>query len=656
MCGIAGFIDLTRSTPKDELERLAMAMADAITHRGPDGFGVWGEAETGAGLGQRRLSIIDLSSAGRQPMFSPDGRFVIVYNGEIYNFQDIRNELESAGLAPEWRGHSDTEVLLAAVQAWGLERTLKRTTGMFALALFDRSERVLHLARDRMGEKPLYYGKMRGTILFGSELKALRAHPAFAGEVDPSALLAYLRLQYVPAPLCIYDSVRKLPPGTVLTLSLDPDAPLPEPRAYWSMKDAAARAMADPFTGTEDQAVDALDGLLRTVVGNQMISDVPLGAFLSGGIDSSLVTALMQAQSDRPVRTFTIGFTDKAYDESKDSAAVARHLGTDHTELTASPDDGLEVIARLPELFDEPFADASQIPTFLVSRLTRAHVSVCLSGDGGDEMFAGYNRHFWAPALLDRFGPLPRVLRQGLAAGLSALSPSAWNRIFSALDPVLPERFRQRMPGYKLHKLAEVLPASGPEDMYRRLTAVRQHPERLLARGGDAGAARRLPEHPDFGPGRNGFTRFMQYMDAATYLPDDIMVKVDRAAMGVSLESRAPYLDHRVFEFAWRLPMSMKTGQGKGKLILRRLLSRYVPESLFERPKMGFGVPIDAWLRGPLRSWAEGLLNEKRMADRGLINPAPVRAAWKTHLSGRRDLHYPLWNILMFQAWLERWN
>jgi asparagine synthase (glutamine-hydrolysing) len=654
MCGITGFLHFGPGPDRDEAQRRLRAMTDTLAHRGPDADGLFLDPESGVGLGHRRLAIVDLSPQGVQPMESASGRFITVFNGEIYNYQELRAELEAAGQAPVWRGSSDTEVMLALFEACGVGEALARCTGMFALALWDRRERTLFLARDRMGEKPLYYGFGHGpdgpAFLFGSELKSLRPHPALDPAIDRAALAQYLRLHYVPAPRSILKSVRKLPAGTWLAVPAS-GASRPEPRAYWTLAGAVEAGLSQPFAGSEEEASRDLEQALRRTVRGQMVADVPLGAFLSGGVDSSLVVALMQAESARPVRTFTIGFGEAAYDESREAARVAAHLGTDHTELRARPEDGLAVVEGLADIYDEPFSDASQIPTFLVSRLTREHVTVALSGDGGDEIFAGYNRHFWGAALWGRLGGLPPALRGIGGAALRALSPTAWNRIFGLAGPLLPGRLRQRLPGYKLHKLADLLPAKDRADFYRRMVSNWQRPE-LVARDRDPG----LPDWPEAPANCTGFTAWMQFTDAATYLPDDIMAKVDRASMAVSLETRAPYLDHRVVEAAWRLPLSMKVADGQGKRILRRILDRFVPRELIDRPKMGFGVPIDAWLRGPLREWAEGLLEPGRMERQGFLDPAPVRAAWAEHQSGRADHHYRLWNVLMFQAWLERWG
>jgi len=655
MCGIAGFIGIDRSKNRERLDEVARRMTDQLRHRGPDDAGVWADPEAGVALGHRRLSIVDLSPHGHQPMLSSCGRYVLVFNGEIYNHRELRRELEAtSAVALPWRGHSDTETMLAAFQGWGVEGAVRRFVGMFAFALWDRRERVLHLVRDRLGEKPLYFGWQGDTFLFGSELKALRAHPRWRGAVNRDALALFLRLSYLPAPHTIYREIRALKPGTLLTMRFGQTAhlpgALPEPVAYWSARSAAENGVRTPFAGSEAEAVEGLDRLLRRAVGQQMVADVPLGAFLSGGIDSSTVVSLMQAQSARPVRTFTIGFEQAAYNEALHAREVARHLGTEHTELRVTAADALKVIPRLPTLYDEPFGDVSQIPTYLVSQLTRRHVTVSLSGDGGDELFAGYNRHSWVPGLWGRIGWLPRGAR-GFGAGLiRSLSPGTWDSVFQTLGPVLPASLKQRNPGGKLHKLAGVLDAEGPAEIYGRLVSQWSDPSLLVLGSREpATVLSDQAEHPEL----PDFTQLMMYLDAVTYLPGDILVKVDRAAMGVSLESRTPFLDHRVFEYAWRIPLSMKIRDGRGKWLLRQLLYRYVPPELIERPKAGFAVPIDSWLRGPLRDWAEALLEPRRLSREGYLNPFPIRGKWKEHLSGRHDWQHYLWNVLMFQGWLE---
>lgn len=656
MCGITGFLGFpAAAVPGDVLE----SMAAAIAHRGPDDHGYWLDAEQEVALGHRRLSIVDLSPNGHQPMSSADGRFVLAFNGEIYDFMDVRAELEAAGSAPAWRGHSDTEVLLAAISAWGVERTLRRVSGMFALALWDRAERRLVLARDRIGEKPVFYGWSGNAFVFASELKALRQWPAWRPEIDRGAIALLMRHNYVPAPYSIYRRIFKLLPGSFMAVTLD-DArrgPGPDPReplplhCYWSFRDTVRSATAERFRGGEWEAADQLEQLLRTSIGRQMIADVPLGAFLSGGVDSSTVVALMQTQSTAPIRTFTIGFHEDAYDEAVHARAVARHLGTDHTELYVTPAEAMSVIPDLPTLYDEPFADSSQIPTYLVSRMARSHVTVSLSGDAGDELFGGYDRYFLGRRVWNRIGWIPRSVRRTGARLLTALPPERWERLFTRIGPFLPPAARQRNPGDKLYKLAEILGAARPEEFYRGLVSHWRHPSALVVDGREPATMLTLPGE---WPKLDDFTERMMYLDSLSYLPDDILVKVDRAAMGVSLETRVPLLDQAIIEFAWRLPLAMKVRNGTGKWLLRQVLYRHVPAKLIERPKMGFGVPIDSWLRGPMRDWAESLLDEHRLRSEGWFDPAPIRAAWADHLSGRRNLQYLLWDVLMFQAWLGR--
>lgn len=646
MCGITGFWQ-PEGTAATDLQSLACRMAQRLEHRGPDDRGEWVDEQAGIGLGFRRLAIVDLSPEGRQPMHSESGRYVIAFNGEVYNFGPLRCELEPLG--HRFRGGSDTEVILAAIEEWGLAGAVERFVGMFAIALWDRAERTLHLIRDRLGIKPLYYGWQGGTLLFGSELKALRAHPDFRTAIDRGALALFMRHSYVPTPYSIYRGLCKLPPGTILTLRsrLEEDA---EPVPFWSAREVAEVGVGDPFGGSEAEAIDHLDALLREAVALRMIADVPLGAFLSGGIDSSTVVALMQAQSDRPVKTFTIGFREEGYNEAAHAAEVARHLGTDHTELYVTPEEARSVIPKLPAMFDEPFADSSQIPTFLVSELARRQVTVSLSGDGGDELFGGYNRYFWGRAIWRRIGPIPAAVRAFGAKGLTAISPASWDRQFARLGPLLPARARQRLPGDKLHKLAEVLAVDNAEELYQGLISHWKRPEDLVL-----GACE--PETAITDRSRwatlPGFAQRMMYLDLVTYLPDDILTKVDRASMAISLEARVPLLDHRVVAFAARVPLSMKIKQGQGKWLLRQVLYRYVPRELIERPKMGFGVPIDAWLRGPLREWAESLLEERRLREEGFFDPGPIRQKWAEHLSGTRNWQYHLWDVLQFQAWSE---
>lgn len=644
MCGIIGFLELHPLSV--DAEAVLKMMVGRLRHRGPDDAGIWVDEQVGVALGHTRLSILDLSSAGHQPMVSPSGRYVITYNGEIYNHLELRAQLGSHA----WRGHSDTETLLAAIEAWGIEKTLQAAAGMFAFGLWDCVERRLILARDRIGEKPLYYGRCGTTFLFGSELKALTAHPAWEGRIDRAALASFMRYAYVPIPHSIYTGIRKLVPGTYLTVTgSDQSDSFPEPRPYWSALDVARQP--EQVVIDEQEAADELERLLRQAIKGQMVADVPLGAFLSGGIDSSSVVALMQAQSSRPIRTFSIGFEEGEYDEAQYARAVARHLGTEHTEFYVTPVDALQVIPRLPDIYDEPFGDSSAIPMHLVAELARRHVTVALSGDGGDELFGGYNRHFWARSIWQKVGFLPAAIRRGLGIALTRVSPQEWDRWGNWLAPLLPRTLRIPTVGDKLHKLAEVLPAIDQADMYRRLVSQHRSPESLVIGGSEPSIwadeqGRRLE--------RADFSERMMFHDLVGYLTDDILVKVDRAAMAVSLETRIPLLDHRVVAFAWQLPLRFKVRNDQGKWLLRQVLYRHVPRELIERPKMGFGVPLDRWLRGELRDWAEGLLNERRIRQEGYFDPGPIRKKWEEHLSGRRNWQYWLWNVLVFQAWNQR--
>lgn len=645
MCGVAGFLSL--GLPTDTPSALK-GMADAIRHRGPDADGFWHDDSQGVGLAHRRLSILDLSEAGAQPMLSHGSRYVLVFNGEIYNHGDIRNHLESAaGIGFSWRGHSDTETLLAGFERIGVEATLRMAVGMFAFALWDRQNEELTLGRDRLGEKPLYYGWQQGHFLFGSELKALSAHAAFKAEIDRGALALFMRHAYIPAPYSIYSGIAKLPPASLLVVSRA--RPEPVIANYWSGQSAVEQGVCEPFLGSAEQAVDELESRLKDAIGRQMVADVPLGAFLSGGIDSSTIVSLMQAQSPRPVKTFTIGFHEEGFNEAEHAATVARHLGTDHTELYVTASQAMEVIERLPSLYDEPFADSSQIPTFLLSGLAREHVTVSLSGDAGDELFCGYNRYDVTARTWNRLSLLPRPLRQLAASTLISVSPAAWDRFAGMAGGLLPAALSSRL-GDKVHKGAGVLASESVDDLYLGLVSLWQDPGAVVI-GGEEPPTLLTGNKPPFAG--LGPVQRMMASDMLTYLPDDILTKVDRAAMGVSLETRVPFLDHRVVEWAWRLPQEFKLRDNQTKWILRQVLYRHVPRELIERPKRGFSVPIDSWLRGPLRSWAESLLAKARLEAEGYFHASVIRQKWSEHLSGRRNWQYQLWNVLMFQAWLE---
>jgi asparagine synthase (glutamine-hydrolysing) len=615
-------------------------MTRTIAHRGPDDSGTWIDPAAGVALGHRRLSVLDLSPAGHQPMVSSSRRYTIVYNGEIYNYRDLRAEIEAAGGAPSWRGHSDTEVMLAAFDHWGVPGTLERLNGMFAFALWDSQRRVLILARDRMGEKPLYYGRMGKTFLFGSELKALTVHPDFEQQVNREALTLFLRYDYVPAPLSIWNGIFKLPAAHYLEVA-EGGRLIGPPTCYWSLFDVASRGAADPLPDGAE-LLDDLETLLKDAVARRMEADVPVGAFLSGGVDSSLVVALMQAQSSSRVRTFTIGFDDPAYNEAGHAKAVADHLGTAHTELYVSAEDVLGVVPRLPQIWDEPFSDSSQIPTYLVSALTRQQVTVSLSGDGGDELFGGYTRYVAGIRLWSLASRLPESSRHALAA----LTRSRAGRGAARTMMKLASPSRQVLGlEDRLHKIGDAIEAGSADQLYRRLVSRFQEPSALVIGGGEprGAAAPAVPDLP-------GVAEKMMYLDTLTYLPDDILAKLDRASMAVSLEGRIPFLDHRVVEFAWRLPISARIRNGQGKHVLRQLLYRHVPRPLLDRPKSGFGLPLSGWLAGPLRAWAEDLLDEARLRAEGFFDPIAVRRLWNEHVRHERR-HQVLWNILMFQAW-----
>jgi asparagine synthase (glutamine-hydrolysing) len=583
-------------------------------------------------------------------MHSPDGRWVISYNGELYNHGALRRRLAAGGLS--FRGHSDTEVLVGAVQVWGLTAALEECEGMFALAVWDRVLGQLHLVRDRFGEKPLYYGWVGPTLAFASELKALRSLPDFRPEIDRDAVALYLRHNCIPAPHTAYRGVAKLLPGRMVTFERHSrPGVLPEARAYWSARDGIDEARRHRLDGPPDDLADQLEAVLSDAVGARMVADVPVGAFLSGGIDSSLVVALMQQRSARPVRTFTVGFSDRAFDESTEAAAVAAHLGTDHTTMRISDAEAAQLLPELPDIWDEPFGDVSAIPMHLVSRLARTQVTVCLSGDGGDELFAGYNRHAWLAPLWHRASRLPGPVRRTAGSALGHLPPALIGGA-ARTTGWLPTRMQVRNPASKVAKVGKVLAASGPEDAYLSLVSYWDHAESMVV---GAGASASVASRPSEWPRLDGITEQMLWLDTTGYLPDDILTKLDRAAMATSLETRVPFLDRGVFDLAWRLPLSMKLHDGTTKWLLRQILHRHVPAELVERPKMGFGFPIGAMLRGPLRPWGEELLGARRLAAQGLLDPEPVRKAWGDHLAGRRDLAHELWDVLALQAWIDRW-
>lgn len=636
MCGFAGY--LSRENINYSAQDTLLRMGNAISYRGPDDHNEWYESAERVGFAHRRLSIVDLSVAGRQPMESPSGRYVLSYNGEVYNHLELRSELTTL----EWRGHSDTETLVAGFDRWGIVETVKKSVGMFAAAVWDREEKTLTLFRDRVGEKPLYYGWQKNSFLFGSELKALKAHPDFSSEIDTGALSLFIRYNYIPAPHSIWKGIQKLEPGAILTLSTKTYDYRIE--RYWSSRDVAIKGVAKPFSGSASEAVNELEKLLMSAVGQQMVADVSLGAFLSGGIDSSTIVSLMQAQSKKPVKTFTIGFDEKNFNEAEHARAIAMHLKTEHTELYVTPKMSLDVVPNLPFIYDEPFADSSQIPTFLVAKLAREHVTVSLSGDAGDELFCGYNRYQFTSNMWGKLSKIPRPIRKGFACAIEAIQPKRWDKIGS----FVPKIKNYNNLGDKLHKGAGVLASSSVDSLYFNLISHHRNPENVVKNSIEP---KTIIDKLSFNfNGLNDIEKMMA-IDIETYLPDDILVKVDRAAMANSLEGRVPFLDHRVVEFAWKLPLEYKMRNGQSKWLLREILYRHVPKDLIERPKMGFGIPLESWLRGPLREWGEELLNEKTLESEGYFNTELVRELWSEHISGRRNRAAVLWNILMFQAW-----
>ncbi len=647
MCGIAGFWKNTSIQSTDWLKKTASTMANTLAHRGPDDSGIWVDEEVGIAFGHRRLSIIDVSDAGHQPMISADGRFVVTYNGEVYNFQELRQQLEKKSHC--FKGDSDTEVMLAAFVQWGVEASVKKFNGMFAFAVWDRLDRLLWLARDRIGEKPLYFGVQNGTFFFASELKAIRTHPQFEPRIDRNALASFLRFSYVPAPYSIYKGVRKLLPGHCISLKFPTDTSQSQP--YWSLENVVKKGLQNPFSGSEEEAINELEKRLKKTVKSRMVSDVPLGAFLSGGIDSSTIVALMQSESDRPINTFTVGFREQKFNEAVHANKVAQHLGTNHTELYVTHREAMDVIPKLPEMYDEPFADSSQIPTHLISALSRKHVTVALSGDGGDELFAGYNRYLIAERLWKVASRIPNALKNITADLVAGISPESIERFYGKIEGILPRRMKVSLPTEKFYKLASVLRAtSSPQAVYKRIVSIIHTPEKFLK------SSNELPTTLD---SKTSWQEIddtvltMVYLDLMTYHPDDILQKVDRAAMSVSLETRVPYLDHNLVEFIISLPLDMKIRNGSNKWVLRKVLYRHLPQKLMERPKMGFAVPVGDWIKESMREWTESLINEKQLEEESYLNAQAVDEMWQQHLSGKFNHTHELWNILMFQAWLR---
>jgi len=648
MCGITGFYSNSLSTYNNVIEK----MNSAISHRGPDTVGIWKDKNSGMVLGHQRLSIIDLSEAGNQPMKSSSGRYILSYNGEVYNHLEIRKELIENNANIRWQSNSDTETLVEAIEFWGIENALKKIDGMFAFGLWDLKMRCLVLVRDRIGEKPLYYGWQRKTtdkvFLFGSELKALKAHPEFNGEINRGAIALQLRHNYIPAPYSIYRDIYKLLPGhfLVLTESDLKEGLLTEPKCYWSSTETAINGNNNQLKYSKSDIQKELEKRLVSSVRKQMISDVPLGAFLSGGIDSSTIVSIMQSQSNQSIKTFTIGFNENQYNEAKSAKKIAKHLNTDHTELYVSSKKAIDVIPKLSNIYDEPFSDSSQIPTFLVSQLTKQSVKVALSGDGGDELFCGYNRYVISKKYWTALQLIPKLLRKSASIALQFLSIEDWNKI----SKILPNLSKYSNFGDKVHKGANVLTANNLFDLYYMLSSHWQNPTEVVINSNEPETFLTKNKPELFGLDSQ---QQMMALDFITYLPNDILVKIDRAAMASSLETRVPFLDHKLIEFVWKIPHSLKYRNGQGKWILKEILNQYVPRNLTDKPKMGFGVPIGAWLREPLRDWAENLLNQKKLQEEGYFNSELVRKKWLEHLSGRRNWQYDLWNVLMFQSWID---
>jgi asparagine synthase (glutamine-hydrolysing) len=647
MCGINGFLTSVNTNELD-LIKVLNDCTNKIIHRGPDSTGIWADDKKGIYMGHRRLSIVDLSPTGAQPMSSNGGRYVICLNGEIYNHLELRDELSLFTNNIIWKGSSDTETLINCFEFWGIEATLKKTTGMFAFSLWDNFTDELTIGRDRFGEKPLYYGWQENAFFFSSELKSIKANPLFKSEIDRNALGLYVKYAYVPAPYSIYKNIYKLSPGSFLSVSLN--SKNSKPSIYWSSLSQMKGSYENPFTGNKDQAVEQLNILLTKAVKKQMMADVPLGAFLSGGIDSSVVVAIMQSLSNAPIKTYTIGFKEDGYNEAHFAKKVAEHIGTDHTELYVTEKDALSVIPQLPYFYDEPFADSSQIPTYLVSKLASESVTVSLSGDAADELFGGYNRYLLANNLWKKISIFPIGLRQIISNLLTSVSPQTYNSFFNFLSFNTSYSKKQNV-GDKIHKSMGVLTSSSYLELYDRITSSWYEPSNIVIGVGDFFEIKEaLPPQID---SLDPISKMMA-MDLISYLPDDILCKVDRAAMATSLETRVPFLDQSVMQFAWSLPLDYKIFGKKSKWVLREVLYKYVPKKLIDRPKMGFGVPIDTWLRGDLRDWAEKLLNEDRLLQEGYFNPQPIRKKWEEHLSGKRNWQHQLWVILMFQSWLEQ--
>ncbi|HEU5096663.1 MAG TPA: asparagine synthase (glutamine-hydrolyzing) [Reyranella sp.] len=648
MCGIAGFLDPGSSRGPESMRRHVIAMTDTLEHRGPDDAGAWVDPIAGVALGNRRLAIIDVSPEGHQPMPSVSGRYVIAYNGEIYNAAAIARTLESAGLAPRWRGHSDTEVMLAAIEAWGLDKALESFNGMFAFALWDVRDRTLCLVRDRLGVKPLYYGRLNGALVFGSELKAISVYPDAELTIDRDWLDRYLREIHGESEDTIYRGVRAIRPGTHVTFDQRLQA---QAHVYWSATEKAELGRRDRFSGSEAEAIERLDGLLRDAVRLRTVSDVPLGVLLSGGIDSSTVLALLQQESSKRVRSFSIGFPDSGLDEAPAARKIAAHIGSDHTELYMAPNDIIQLIPSLAQRSDLPQSDPSYVSNHVAYRLAGQHVTVTLAGDGGDELFAGYHRHRWLPRMCRQLGWLPVGVRRQGARALTAIPPTTWDKVFDVIEPAIPARLRERTPGAKLHRLARWMAAASQEEMYRILST-RWDPGDRLVVGHDPGQS---PADFEFVRlnGEFGLLERMLVHELVTTFVDTQLKKVDRASMAVSVEARTPFMDYRVVEFAFTLPPDLKVRGETGKHILRRVLHRHVPEALYQRPKMGFHLPLSTWLRGPLREWAEDLLDPSSIRQEGLLDPTPIRVKWQEHLTGQRDRADHLWPVLMLRAWLK---